>query len=138
MIKVVFDTVVFVRSLINPYSHWGKVIFEYSSVYQLFVSKPVLMEILEVIGRPELTRKFSTLKDKSTKRIIEILSEAEAVDTSYVPKVSRDLKDNKFLATANKAGAGYLITEDEDLLVLKKFARVKIINTKTFLQVLER
>ena len=61
MIKAVFDTVVFVRSLINPYGRWGELVFSYHDRYQLVVSKELVEEYLEVLHRPELTGKFKTL-----------------------------------------------------------------------------
>ena len=52
MIRAVFDTVVFVRSLINPHSIWERLLFEFVDAYELSVSPPLLQEILEVIERP--------------------------------------------------------------------------------------
>jgi predicted nucleic acid-binding protein len=52
---VVFDTVVFVRALINPYSFWGRLVFEHYHEYRLVISPQVLREYIEVMNRPELT-----------------------------------------------------------------------------------
>lgn len=136
MIRVVLDTVVFVRSLINPHGRWGELVFKYSKSYQLFVSRPVVEEILEVLQRPELSRKFRTLEDMDYSKIIESIGEAESVDISRTGSGSRDPKDNKFLATADAAKADYLVTEDEDLLVLKQYHKVKIVDSLEFLRVL--
>ncbi len=137
MHKVVFDTVVFVRSLINPHGRWGQAVFSYSGRYRLFFSQPVLEEILEVLQRPELTRKFRSLKTMDMSKIIEILGQAEVVELGNIPAASRDVKDDKFLATAEAAVADYLISEDDDLLVIKEYQGVKIVDTATFLRVLE-
>ena len=138
MVKVVFDTVVFVRSLINPHSRWGQAVFSYSDRYRLFLSQPVLAEILEVLQRPELTRKFRSLKAMDMSKTIEILGQAEVVEVGKIPSASRDVKDNKFLATAGAAGADYLVTEDEDLLILIEHKGAKIVDTATFLAILEQ
>ena len=137
MLKVVFDTVVFVRSLINPHSRWGRTVFTYSHRCRLFLSYPVLTEILEVLKRPELTSKFRSLRNMDMTRVIEILGQAEVVEITQIPTASRDVKDNKFLATAGAAGADYLVTEDEDLLVLVEYEGVKIVDTAAFLAILE-
>src|SRR5437660_9953414 len=100
MIKVVFDTVVFVRSLLNPYSFCGRVLFQSFTQYRLFVSRPVVEEILEVLHRDELTSKFRTLAGLDLASVIDILGQAEVVEIPTVAEVSRDPKDNKFLATA--------------------------------------
>lgn len=138
MPRVVFDTVVFVRSLINPHGMWGRLVFAHSNQYRLFVSQPVLLEILEVLHRPELTGKFRSLAGLDRTRVLDLLGYAEAVDVPTIPSVSRDPKDDKFLATAEAAAADYLVTEDDDLLVLGEYRGVKIVNARAFLRVLER
>ncbi|MGH2352688.1 MAG: putative toxin-antitoxin system toxin component, PIN family [Chloroflexota bacterium] len=137
MRRVVLDTVVFVRSLINPHSIWGRLVFAHYGEYALFVSQPVLQELLEVLQRPEITRKFRSIGGLDRRRLLEILSQAEVVDVSGIPAVSRDPKDDKFLATARAAVADYLVTEDQDLLVLQEFEGTQIVNTSTFLGILE-
>lgn len=137
MIKVVFDTVVFVRSLINPYGWWGKIIFKYSNHYRLFVSKPILKEIFEVLQRPEVTSLFHTMEGLNKNKVIQIVSEAEAVIISDIPQISRDIKDDIFLATAKAANAQYLVSADRDLLDLKEYEKIQIISAETFLKILE-
>jgi putative PIN family toxin of toxin-antitoxin system len=134
--RVVLDTVVFVRSLINPHGIWGKLVFAHD--YRLFVSKPVVTEILEVLSRPELTQKFRTLRDMDIARVIEILGQSEFIDIPSIPTISRDVKDDKFLATAEIAQADYLVTEDKDLLVLNEHKGTLIIDAATFLRILEQ
>ncbi|MEK7521220.1 MAG: putative toxin-antitoxin system toxin component, PIN family [Patescibacteria group bacterium] len=136
MLKVVFDTVVFVRGLINPHNFAGKVLFTKGSQYRLFVSKSVLVEILEVLQRPELTKKFKTLENLDKAKVLELLKNAEVVEVESTPTASRDLKDNKFLALVEAAGADYLVSEDRDLLDLKEYKSTKIVDTETFLNTL--
>lgn len=135
MPKVVFDTVVFVRSLINPHGIWGELV-SLSDSYELFLSQPVLTEILKVLNRPEITSKFRALNSLNKDTVMDILGQAGIVDVSDIQPISRDPKDDKFLATALACDADYLVTEDNDLLVLKKYERTKIIRAKTFLEIL--
>lgn len=137
MLRVVIDTVVFVRSLINPYGRWGALIFEYADEYRLFVSEPVLVEILEVLARPELTRKFRSLRGLNRKKVLDLLAQANVVELPTIFSVSRDPKDDKFLATARAAKAQYLVSEDRDLLDLGEYEEVKIVNALQFLRILE-
>lgn len=138
MLRVVFDTVVFVRSLINPYGVWGKLVFDYYQTYQLFVSKPVVTEIVEVLQRPELTTKFRTLKAMDISTTIVLLGQARVVEVEEIPNISRDPQDDKFLATALAANADYLVSEDKDLLILKEYRGVKIVAATTFVRILEK
>lgn len=138
MIRVVFDTVVFARSLINPYSFCGRAVFSYFHVYRLLVSEPLVKELLDVLHRPELTTKFHTLPRVDVARVIELVGQAELAEISQTPQVSRDPKDDIFLATASAAHADYLVSEDQDLLVLAEYEGVRIIDCQAFLQLLER
>ena len=53
-----------------------------------------------------------------TRRVLDLLSQAELVEISTIPADSRDLKDDKFLATAVLGQADYVVSEDRDLLDL--------------------
>ncbi len=138
MPRVVFDTVIFVRSLINPHSLWGRLVFQYADSYDLVVSPSVVQEILEVLHRPELTTRFRSLAGLDLARIIQTLEQAEAVDIGEIPPVSRDPKDDKFLATARVGQADYLVSEDQDLLVLGTHGMTRILTATQFLAILER
>ncbi|NJN72953.1 MAG: putative toxin-antitoxin system toxin component, PIN family [Limnothrix sp. RL_2_0] len=48
--------------------------------------------------------------------------------------VSRDPKDNKFLELAVDGNADYLITGDQDLLILHPFQKTQIITPAQFLK----
>jgi putative PIN family toxin of toxin-antitoxin system len=136
MVKVVFDTVVFVRSLLNPYNFCGRALFQHVERYRLVVSRPVVEEILEVLHREELRSKFRTLARLDLARVIDILGQAEVVEIPVVGGVSRDPKDNKFLATAAAAGAAYLVSQDKDLLDLQEYQGMPILTCEAFLEIL--
>lgn len=137
MVRVVFDTVVFVRSLINYRSWWGRLVFDAGQEYHLIVSKPIVLEILQVLRRPELTKLFRTLPGRDPATIISLLDGAETVDLSTVPSVSRDPKDDIFLATAKAGRADYLVSEDRDLLDIGEYEGTQIITAAAFLEILD-
>jgi putative PIN family toxin of toxin-antitoxin system len=135
--SVVIDTVVFVRSLLNPYSFSGKLIFAHAVEYRLILSAPVIREILEVLQRPEITNKIRFVSGMDTRRVLNLLSQAELVELSSIPpQVSRDPKDDKFLATAVLGEADYVVSEDRDLLDVGEYQGMKIVNVATFLKIL--
>lgn len=138
MRRVVFDTVGFVRGLINPLSRWGHILFDYANQYQLIVSEPIVLEVLDVLRRPAVVRLFRTLPVRDVSATLAILADAEFIEVREIPAVSRDPKDDKFLATAALAGAAYLVSEDQDLLVLGEYEGVRIVNAATFLDLLDR
>jgi len=134
--RVVLDTVVFVRGLINPHAACGELVFGYAARYRLFLSHPVLAEYLEVLARPELTAKFKTLAERSPRHLLALIAQAEAVTIGRIPSASRDAKDNMFLATASAAEAEYLVSEDRDLLDLASHDETQIVTCLEFLAIL--
>jgi len=68
----------------------------------------------------------------------EILGQAEVVEMPQIPTVSRDVTDDEFLANSEAAEADYLVSEDKDLLILTEYEGVKIMDTATFLTLLEQ
>ena len=134
--RVVFDTVIFVRGLINPYSWWGRLLFDYAQHYQLIVSPPLLTEYLEVMQRPELTRKYRSVATRDPHVVLDRLATAEVVQLTEIKAVCRDPEDDKFLATATAGAAEYLVSEDDDLLDLGEYEDVPVITAAAFLQLL--
>lgn len=137
MLRVVLDTVVFVRALINPHSRSGRLLSEHSNRFKIIISKPTAQELLEVIRRPELTRKYRSLATISPRQVIDLLSRADLVEIGKPPPIARDPKDDMFVATALAGQADYLVSEDKDLLTLGDAAGVSIIDTQTFLKLLQ-
>ena len=136
--RVVIDTVVFVRSLLNPHSAPGRLIFAHADEYRLILSAPIVREIVEVLQRPETTNKIRFGAGMDTRRVLDLLSEAELVELpADIPQVSRDPKDDKFLATAILGEADYVISEDRDLLDLGEYQGIKIVDVSAFLKILE-
>lgn len=138
MIRAVFDTVVLVRALLNERGRWARLVFDYADDYRLVVSSPVLRESLDVLRRLELARRFSTAPGRDPAAILDFLHAAEVVgiDESAIPRVCRDPKDDKVLATAKAGRVDYLVSEDEDLLVLTEYEGIRIVNAATFLAML--
>jgi len=134
MPRVVIDTVVFVRALLNPRNRAGQLLFERADDYTLVLSRPIIQEILEVLTRPEISRKFRSAAGIDMRRVIDLLTEAEIAEVDEVSSISRDPKDDIFLITAHIGNAQFLISEDRDLLDLTSYEGVKITDTATFLR----
>ncbi len=137
MVSAVLDSVVFVRCLLNPRSLRGRLVFDHEADFELIVSEPVREEIVRVVARPELTRKYRFVAGKGRETVLRWLAAATLVQVTDMPRVSRDATDDKFLATAKAARADFLVTEDEDLLVLGEYEGTRIVDTRTFLRQLE-
>lgn len=140
MPKVVFDTVVFVRALLNPRSPCGRLLLSFRGRYRLVLSTPMIVEILKVLARDELVVRFQlrqTNYPEAIARLFEAMKDAETVEPTDVPSVSRDPNDDKILAAAKAAGAEYVVSEDNDLLVLGAYEGTSILTCAAFLRILD-
>lgn len=137
MVKAVFDTNVFIRALINPHSRCGRLLDEFTDAYELILSPAIIREILEVLHRPRLQAKFPQIAYLDVARIIAVFEQAQVVEPPEVPAISRDPCDDKFLACARAGQADYLVTEDNDLLVLSVYEGIRICRPTEFIALLE-
>lgn len=137
-IKVVIDTQLFLRAAINRQSLPAKLIIERRDSYILAASAEISAEVNDVLNRPELRAKFKTLTDHAVEEVIIRLSSAELVNLGEVEAISRDSKDDIFLACAKVSGSQYLVSEDKDLLVLNPYEGIQIINALEFWHVLNK
>jgi putative PIN family toxin of toxin-antitoxin system len=80
---------------------------------------------------------YQSLATINPRTIIDLLAKAEAVDIGTPPSVSRDPKDNIFIATALAGRAEYLVSEDKDLLVLSDTLGFTVVDTEAFLRILQ-
>ena len=128
---------VFVRALINPHGPSGRLLSEDVGRFALLISTPTAHELLEVIQRPELTRKYRGVSRIRLQQVINLLSRAEIVDLGAPAPMVRDPKDDGFVATALAGHADFIVSEDKDLLDLREVAGIPILDTRTFIERLE-
>lgn len=109
---VVFDTQLLLRATINRRSLPAKLFFDLNTNCFLAASTQTIAEARDVLNRPVLRTKFPTLSDEAVNETIYLLVNARQVVLKEVASVSRDPKDDIFLATALEAQADYLVSED--------------------------
>jgi uncharacterized protein len=136
-IRAVVDTQIFLRAAINRKSLPGKLIFDLGDKYQLVASPDTIAEVKDVLNRSEIRARFKTITDAVVSELLELLSEAANVTPGEVAAISRDPKDDIFLACAKMDGSQYIVSEDKDLLVLNPYEGIQIINALDFLRVLQ-
>ena len=137
-LRVVIDAVGFVRSLINPHSAWGVVVFVHSPDYTLLVSDELEAEVRDVLDRPSLRRKYSQLSRALNLELLEFLLNAERVVLTEIPPVCRDPNDDKVVATAEQGSADFIATEDKDLLDMGSYQGIRIVTGIELLRELRR
>ena len=135
--RCVFDTVILVRGLINPYSLCGRLVFDHPGFYELIVSSAVVAEYLSVVNRPELVRKYQSVETRDLPAILDIVAKATVVQPMDIPAVCRDPEDDKLLAAAQAGEARFIVSEDLDLLDLGSYGKTTIVSAEAFLRILD-
>jgi putative PIN family toxin of toxin-antitoxin system len=132
--RVVFDTVILVRCLLDPYSWSGRLLFERNDAYEWVVSPAIVAEYLEVIKRPRLVNKYNSIEQRDLKAILAQIATATMVHPTHVPAVCRDSGDDKFLAAAKTGNASFIVSEDKDLLALVAYEGVQVCTAEGLLK----
>jgi putative PIN family toxin of toxin-antitoxin system len=132
--KIVLDANIIVSAFFwggNPRLVLERVI---TGVDKLFISKEILEEIEEVMGRP----KFHANKEA----VIYFIASLEEIVNKIIPEIfldkgSRDKSDNKYIECGIAANVDYIISGDIHLLELKEYGNIKIINAKEYLEIIK-
>ena len=136
LLMVVPDTNIFVSGTILSYG----VPFEILRSWQrqefiLVTSEAIISEIQRVLRYPRIRNKYSVTEEDIWRLMTSLHRDAIVTLGSYeVRGVPSDPDDDKFLACALEAQADYIVTGDPDLLSLKYYHGVNIINPKDFLE----
>lgn len=134
--RAVIDTQILLRAVVNRRSIPAKIVYDLALNYILLVSEATIAEIEDVLNRPKIRKKFE-LTDEVVQELLVRLSRGERIEIQEVPAVSRDPKDDVFLACAVTGKAKYLVSEDKDLLVLHPYQGIEIIDALAFLGILQ-
>jgi putative PIN family toxin of toxin-antitoxin system len=131
--RIIIDTNLWISFLItndfNKLDH-----FLNSNKYLVVFSDELFDEFLEVVHREKFVRYFN---DLNIKILVEIINEkALFVKVFSIVNVCRDVKDNFLLSLAIDGDVDYLITGDNDLLILKHYKKTSILTINDFISTL--
>jgi putative PIN family toxin of toxin-antitoxin system len=132
--RVVLDTVIFVRALINPKGRWGRLLFELSDRYVTVLSPEIIREILSVVYRPTLRQRFPQMTEPPhLERVLALLEDPEVVEPQEKLAICRDPADDKFFECALAGGAEFIVTEDKDILAVGEYKTVRPMSAEDFI-----
>jgi len=129
--KVVLDSNVLVSSFYwagNPRKVFERVT---NGLDELYITDEILEEIFSVMSREKFNTDISAIE-----KYIELI---ESYSVKLLPanspqKISRDEYDDKILQCGFDANVDFIVTGDNDLLVLCQHGTIKILNPKDYLQ----
>jgi len=130
MLKVVFDTNVYISAILTSGTPRKILNLEREGKFNLFISEPVLLEVERVL---RLKVKLDSFK------ISIILDSIRDISIFVSPSftlsvVERDKSDDRILECALEAKADYIISGDSHLLSLKEYQGIKILSPAEFLK----
>ncbi len=133
--RIILDTNLWISFLISSrYDRLDELLA--SGKCTLLFSNTLLEEFVTVADRPKM-QKYITSKE--LENLLEVIDTvAEFVDVHSTVRQCRDPKDNFLLALAVDGNADYLLTGDNDLLVLETIADTKIMKIAPFFERINR
>ena len=129
--KVILDTNLWISFLISKKFNSIDNLIDGKKLTLIF-SDELISEFVEVVNRPKFEKYFSK---NDIKKILDYFDQyGKLIRVKSDIKICRDEKDNFLLNLSIDSKADYLITGDDDLLVLEKIERTKIMNFTDFIK----
>ena len=132
--KIVIDTNIYVSSFFwkgNPRKVFDRVT---NGIDELLITDDIINEIKSVMLKNKFNLEISKIEDYVN--IIKNFS-VNILHDNILENISRDIDDNKILKCGLEGNADYIITGDNDLLVLEVYKGIKIINPKEYLEIVK-
>jgi putative PIN family toxin of toxin-antitoxin system len=139
------DTNVWVSAFLKPTGPPGKVVAAWRrGDFSIVTSLSQFTEILDVLNRPRLIRRFRYSSQEIETFVRLIAARANVMEISGDLKICRDPDDDEILEAAIRGKSQYLVTRDDDLkrdLDLTRAARrhrARVVSVRQFLVRLSR
>ena len=134
MISAVLDSNIFISSFLFNGNQRRIVNHAIEGDFRINISHEILSEIDSVLKRPKFKLTFN--------QIFLFLNEVSSLSEICYPSGKiidscRDSNDHIILECAVESKSDYIVTGDNDLLILKKYKAITIINSDAFLSILE-
>lgn len=134
--RLVFDSSVLVSAAIFEGSTPGRALAMGMERRSILLSLATLHELTEVLERPKFGRYLTA--EKKDRFVGALIRSSTFLEPSESIAACRDPKDNKFLEVAVAGQAAYIVSGNEDLLVLNPFRGIRIVTPAEFLEMTKR
>ena len=141
--KILIDTNVWISAFLNPSGYPAKIITAWlEDKIQIVISMSLLKEILNVLQRPRIQKKYKYSVEEIKTYLDLIFQRAEKIEPAGNINLCRDTRDNIVLETALSGQAKYLVTRDDDikrdpdLIQAMSKSGIEVITVSRFLEVI--
>jgi putative PIN family toxin of toxin-antitoxin system len=128
-VKAVFDTNVLIAAFLTEGICAKLLIRARRRDFDLILCDGILQEFKRI-----LQKKFAVSPDETSEAFIILSAAAQDIlgQPGSIAPICRDSDDDLILACARDSVADYVVTGDKDLLVLKNYEGIRILNPKAF------
>ena len=133
-LSVVLDTQLLLRGATSRRSTLSRKIYMawLEGHYELLLSRETLAEIAAVLSEPLIVRRLKITDAILEHTLLSLQTRCRWVQVEKKIHVCRDPSDDKFLECAVEGQATYIVSADKDLLDLKIFEDIEIIEAPVF------
>ena len=127
--RAVFDTNVAIAAFLTEGICAKLLIRARRRDFDLILCDGILQEFKAV-----LKKKFASSPRETTEALVLLSEAAFEIQgrTDSIKPICRDSDDDLILACARQVNADYIVTGDEDLLILKNYEGISIVNPREF------
>ena len=131
--RFVFDTNVIVSADLFDDSVPARALSLALDLGTLLMSEALIEELRTVLSRPRFDR-YATPAERE-EFLQDLMRETETVEITEAVQACRDPNDDKILELAVNGRADYIVTGDDDLLVMHPFRGISIVRPAEFLEI---
>jgi putative PIN family toxin of toxin-antitoxin system len=138
--KAVLDTNVLVSGLVSDKGPPRLLIDAWlDGVFTLVTSLYQIDELAHVLSYPRITRRINIEEPELELILAALLSEAEVTPGRLrLPGITRDPKDDPIVACALVGNADFIVSGDQDLLVMGEHKGIRAVTPREFLGIITR
>jgi putative PIN family toxin of toxin-antitoxin system len=136
--RVVLDTNVLVSGLVAEGGAPRQILDAWlEGQYTLVTSLYLVEESAHVLSYPRIAKRLHLGEEELVAIMAALLSKAELTPGHlHLPGVTRDPKDDAVVACAKEGEADYIVSGDQDLLVLGEYEGIRVITPRQFVEIL--
>jgi hypothetical protein len=137
-VRAVLDTNVLVSSLVAEQGPPRQILDAWlEGLYTLVTSLYLMEELVHVLSYPRIAERLRLKEGKLAAILAALLSKAEVTSGQLrLPGVTRDPKDDSIVACAVEGEADYIVSGDQDLLVLDEYEGIQVVTPRQFVEIL--
>lgn len=123
--KIVIDANLWISFAIGKRLNRLEKLLKYPRI-DIFHTEQLITELNDVVQRPKLAKYINQERKEELFELLLTYSQLISISKES-RRLSRDRKDDYLLELCHKVGADFLLTGDNDLLILQEFECTKIV-----------